>query len=99
YKHIETMEKMIQSCMNVARLNFSHGNFSEHKERIKNIRKVANRLNKNVAMLLDTKGPEIRTGVFKNGSAMLEKNDIVYVSMKDIEGTKERFSITYPGLI
>ena len=96
---METLEKLIQSGMNVARLNFSHGNFSEHKERIKNIRKVANRLNKNVAILLDTKGPEIRTGVFKNGSAMLEKNDIVYVSMEDIEGTKERFSISYPGLI
>src|SRR5699024_555362 len=96
---METLEKLIQSGMNVARLNFSHGNFSEHKERIKNIRKVANRLNKNVVILLDTKGPEIRTGVFNNGSAMLEKNDIVYVSMEDIEGTKERFSISYPVLI
>src|SRR5699024_8105277 len=96
---METLEKLIQSGMNVARLNFSHGNFSEHKERIKNISKVANRLNKNLAILLDTKGPENSTGVFNNGDDMLEKNDILYVSMEEIEGIKERFSISYPGNI
>lgn len=59
--------------MNVARLNFSHGSHEEHKGRIDTIRKVAKRLNKTVAILLDTKGPEIRTHNMKNGIIDLEK--------------------------
>jgi len=96
---IETLEKLIDAGMNVARLNFSHGNFEEHGERIANIRKAANNKNKEIAILLDTKGPEIRTGNFVNGQAELEKNSTVLISMDEVEGTSNRFSITYPGLI
>lgn len=96
---ISMLEKLIDAGMNVARLNFSHGNFEEHAARIRNIKDVAKKANKTVAILLDTKGPEIRTRQFKNGETYINKGKTVYVSMKDIEGTNERFSITYEGLI
>lgn len=96
---IETLEQLIQSGMNVARLNFSHGDFEEHKARIKNIREAARKQNKTVAVLLDTKGPEIRTGNFINGEATIEQGSTVYVAMDEVEGTAERFSTTYEGLI
>ncbi|WP_430784834.1 pyruvate kinase [Virgibacillus flavescens] len=96
---IETLEQLIKSGMNVARLNFSHGDFEEHRQRIINIRKAAENLNEVVAILLDTKGPEIRTGSFKNGEDEITEGNTVIVSMNEVEGTAEKFSITYPGLI
>lgn len=85
--------------MDVARLNFSHGDYDEHRERIKNIRQAAKEVGKVVSILLDTQGPEIRTKTFENGEAMLERDAIVYITMKDVEGTAERFTVTYKGLI
>src|SRR5699024_10695604 len=63
------------------------------------IRKEASELGKEVSMLLDTQGREIRTKTFVGGKATLDRNEIVYVTMKDIEGTKERFTETYKRLI
>ncbi|WP_156291442.1 pyruvate kinase [Oceanobacillus salinisoli] len=96
---IETLEKLIDSGMNVARLNFSHGDYAEHGARIENIRKAADNKSKTVAILLDTKGPEIRTGNFKNGQDEIVAGNTVYISMNEVEGTAERFSVTYEGLI
>lgn len=96
---IEILEQLIEAGMNVARLNFSHGDFAEHGARIDNIRQAAKNKGRTVAILLDTKGPEIRTGSFKDGEAELIEGSTVHVTMKDIEGTAERFSITYDGLI
>ncbi|SET44669.1 pyruvate kinase [Oceanobacillus limi] len=96
---VETLEQLIGAGMNVARLNFSHGDFDEHGARIKNIREAAKKAGETVAILLDTKGPEIRTGTFKDGQAELVEGQPVYVSMKEVEGTAERFSVTYEGLI
>ncbi|CDQ39333.1 pyruvate kinase [Virgibacillus sp. CM-4] len=96
---IEKLEQLIESGMNVARLNFSHGDYEEHGARIKSIREAAERTGKTVAILLDTKGPEIRTGNFKDGQAELVQGNVIYVSMKELEGTADRFSVTYPGLI
>ncbi|QDW84356.1 pyruvate kinase [Staphylococcus pasteuri] len=95
----EMIEKLINAGMNVARLNFSHGSHEEHKGRIDTIRKVAKRLNKTVAILLDTKGPEIRTHNMKGGVIELEKGKEVIVSMSEVEGTPEKFSVTYDNLI
>ncbi|MDY0405353.1 pyruvate kinase [Virgibacillus sp. 179-BFC.A HS] len=96
---VDTLKNLMQAGMNVARLNFSHGDYEEHGQRIKNIRQAATELDKTVAILLDTKGPEIRTGDFENGEATIEQDSIVYISMKEILGTAERFSITYENLI
>jgi pyruvate kinase len=98
----ETVEKLMQlmdAGMNVARLNFSHGDFEEHGNRIKNIREAAKNHGKTVAILLDTKGPEIRTNTFENGAAELVAGQEVSISMEEVVGTAERFSVTYSGLI
>ncbi|KAB2197678.1 pyruvate kinase [Staphylococcus epidermidis] len=95
----EMLEKLMNAGMNVARLNFSHGSHEEHKARIDTIRKVAKRLNKTIGLLLDTKGPEIRTHNMKDGLIVLEKGKEVIVSMNEVEGTPEKFSVTYENLI
>ncbi|MDT3959289.1 pyruvate kinase [Staphylococcus kloosii] len=95
----EMLEKLMKAGMNVARLNFSHGDFDEHQARIDTIRKVSERLGKTVAILLDTKGPEIRTHNMKDGAIELEKGTEVIVSMTEVEGTPEKFSVTYDNLI
>lgn len=98
----ESIEKLIElmdAGMNVARLNFSHGDHNEHGERIKNIREAAKRTNKNIAILLDTKGPEIRTHNMENDGIELKAGEKIIVSMEEVLGTKDKFSITYEGLI
>lgn len=95
----EMLEKLMRAGMNVARLNFSHGSHDEHRARIETIRKVANKLNLNIGILLDTKGPEIRTHNMKDGLITLEKGTKVSVSMTEVEGTPEMFSVTYENLI
>ena len=69
----EMLEKLMNAGMNVARLNFSHGSHEEHKARIDSIRKVSKKLGKTIGILLDTKGPEIRTHDMKDGLIVLEK--------------------------
>ncbi|MCH4354453.1 pyruvate kinase [Staphylococcus haemolyticus] len=95
----EMLEKLMKAGMNVARLNFSHGSHEEHKARIDTVRKVADKLGKTIGILLDTKGPEIRTHDMKDGLIMLEKGKEVIVSMSQVEGTPEKFSVTYEDLI
>lgn len=93
------VRKVNESGMNVARLNFSHGSHDEHAARIRSIRKIAKKLEKNIGILLDTKGPEIRTHDMKDGIITLEKGSHVIVSMREVEGTAEKFSVTYENLI
>ena len=95
----EMLEKLVQAGMNVARLNFSHGDFEEHGARVKTIREVSRESGKTVAILLDTKGPEIRTHTVENGEISLSKDDEVIISMNEVVGTPQKFSITYKGLI
>ncbi|SDB83513.1 pyruvate kinase [Shouchella lonarensis] len=96
---VEKLTSLIESGMNVARLNFSHGDFTEHGQRIKNIRQAAAETGKTIAILLDTKGPEIRTQTVKGGAVPLEKGSQLVISMTEVEGTSEKISITYPGLV
>lgn len=90
--------QLIDAGMNVARLNFSHGDFKEHGDRIKTIRKAAKDKNKAVAILLDLKGPEIRTGNFKDYEVEISKGDQVTITMEEVLGTREKFSVTYSDL-
>lgn len=96
---VETLVKLIEAGMNVCRLNFSHGDFEEHGNRIKNIREASKITGKMVAILLDTKGPEIRTHDMKDGKIEFTTGNVVRLSMEQIEGTKEKFSVSYPELI
>jgi pyruvate kinase len=84
--------------MNVARLNLSHGNHEEHGQRIKNIREASKLTNTPVAIMLDTKGPEIRTGLIAEGKITLEAGKEIILTTEEITGTQERFSVNYPGL-
>lgn len=92
------LRKLILAGMNVMRLNFSHGDFEEHGGRIATVRKLNKELNKNVAVLLDTKGPEIRTGDFVGGKTEFKKGQVSVICTEDIEGTSDRFTITYKEL-
>lgn len=95
----EMLRTLISEGMDVARLNFSHGDYDEHAKRVKDIRDAGKEMKKTVGILLDLQGPEIRTTKFKDGIAELVRDEIVYITMKDILGTNERFSVTYKGLI
>ena len=95
---LENIKKLIMAGMNVSRLNFSHGDFEEHGNRINTIRKASEELGKSVAILLDTKGPEIRTGVLKENSLELVQDEFITLTTEEIKGDKDRISITYDNL-
>ena len=96
---VDKLVQLIEAGMNVSRLNFSHGNHEEHAARIKNIREAASKTGKNVGILLDTKGPEIRTNDMENGAIELTTGQECIVSMTEVLGTSEKFSVTYDQLI
>ena len=91
--------EMCKAGMNVARLNFSHGSFEEHLERIKIIKKVRKKLNMPIAILLDTKGPEYRIKTFKDGKVTLKEGDEFSFTTDDILGDEKHVSVNYKGLI
>ncbi|MDO7906115.1 pyruvate kinase [Paenibacillus sp. JX-17] len=95
---LDNTKKLILAGMNVARLNFSHGDFEEHGGRIINIRKASEELGKTVAILLDTKGPEIRTGKLEVEPIELVQDEYITLTTEEILGNKDRLSITYADL-
>ncbi len=94
----ETLRNMAEAGMNIARLNFSHGTYEEHLNRINLIRKVSKDSGINLAIALDTKGPEIRLGEFKNGEEVYTIGEEVTLCKEVIMGTHERFTIKCPEL-
>jgi len=94
----ETLKALMQNGMNVARFNFSHGNHEEQKKRFERLVKVREELGLPVAALMDTKGPEIRLGVFAKGKELLEDGALFALTTEEIEGTDQRASITYKDL-
>ena len=92
------IKEMLQAGMNVARLNFSHGSHEGHKKTIEKFRRVRDELGISAAVLLDTKGPEIRTGNFINGEEMLVDGQTFTLTTEAFEGTKEKVSVTYKNL-
>lgn len=94
----EVMKELALAGMDVMRMNFSHGVHEEHEQRLVTLDKVNKDLDLHVASLLDTKGPEIRTHLFKDGIATIEEDSTVTVHMDEIEGTSTAFSINYPKL-
>ena len=94
----KTIEKMLLSGMNVARINFSHGTHEYHKETIDTFRKVRDRLNLPAAVMLDTKGPEIRLRDFEGGKVTLKKGEVFTLTTKELMGNSEIASISYKDL-
>lgn len=92
------MRQLVLSGMNVARFNFSHGTHDSHRQTLHRLRKICQELKAPVPFMLDTKGPEIRTGAFAGGSAELKEGAHVIICAEPVLGTAERFSTTYPPL-
>lgn len=89
------LSKMIDLGMNVARFNFSHGTYEEHERRFTQLKKVAEKSDRPVAVLLDTKGPEIRVKQFKDGKVKVTHGNTFTFTTRDVEGTNEVVSVTY----
>lgn len=94
----DVMRKLMQNGMNCARFNFSHGDYNEHRKRFEQIEKLRNELGLPIATMLDTKGPEVRTGLFKDGYAILKKGSKFTLTTEDVEGNSEICSVTYENL-
>lgn len=94
----EMIEKLIDAGMNVMRVNFSHGSYDEHKKKVDIARRIEKEKGLLIPVMLDTKGPEIRTHKFENGSAVIKTGDVIRISMEEVLGTSTLFSVTYSGL-
>lgn len=95
----DVLRELIKCGMNVARLNFSHGSHEYHRKNIERVRRISNELGMPVAIMLDTKGPEIRTGLLVNHEpVMLKGGDQVILTTEDVEGTAERIHVDYADL-
>lgn len=95
----ETLTQMCLAGMNVARLNFSHGSHEEHKEKIELIKRVRDKLDLPIPIMLDTKGPEYRIKTFKNGSVTVCDGAEFVFTTEDVEGDETRVSVSVEGLI
>lgn len=96
---IDTLVKMINNGMNVARLNFSHGEHETHLGSLNNVREAARQANQVVGIMLDIQGQKIRTHKMTDDAVTLTAGDAVRISMDQVLGTKDKFSVTYPTLI
>jgi pyruvate kinase len=91
------IEQMARAGMDVARLNFSHGSHSEHRQAIERIRSVEIRIGKPIAILQDLQGPKIRLGTFVDGGVVLRRGDSFVLTTETVPGTAARASISYGG--
>ncbi|MDD3227406.1 MAG: pyruvate kinase, partial [Tissierellia bacterium] len=91
----EVFKELVLNGANVARLNFSHGTHEEHKEKIITIKKVRDNLKTSIAIMLDTKGPEIRIRDFKTGEAELKKGQEFILTTRGLQGNDSIVSVTY----
>ena len=95
----EVLTQLVENGLNVCRFNFSHGSHEEQKARMDTAKKVREKLNLPIALLLDTKGPEIRTGNFADPEVLLEQGSQFIITMDEVLGTKEKCTVSYKGLI
>ena len=95
----EVLTKMCLAGMNVARLNFSHGDHAEQLAKLNTIKKVREVLNLPIAIMLDTKGPEFRIKTFEGGKITLADGDPFTFTARDVKGNQQEVSVSYPGLV
>ena len=95
----DVMEKMLRAGMNVARFNFSHGDHEYHKTLMDTFKSVRDKLKLPAAILLDTKGPEIRLKNFEGGKATLKKGNDFILTSRAVEGTEREAEISYAPLV
>lgn len=92
---VSTLKELMANGMNVCRLNFSHGSHDEHKLRVDNIKKARKELDLPIAIMLDTKGPEIRLGKFEVPEVLLSVGDIYTFTTDEVLGNQKVASVTY----
>ena len=95
---VEKITELVEAGMNMARLNLSHGEHSEHQLRLDMVRAAAKKANQPVAVLVDLQGPKIRLARFADGPHELSRGDIFTITTEEVDGTKERVGTTYKGL-
>ncbi|MCM1282907.1 MAG: pyruvate kinase [Muribaculaceae bacterium] len=95
----EVLTKMCEAGMDVARLNFSHGTHEEHQTKIDLIKRVREKLDLPIAIMLDTKGPEYRIKTFEKGKVTLEEGADFILTTEDVVGNEKRVSVTYEHLV
>lgn len=93
-----TIAQLLEKGMNVARLNFSHGVHAEHKQKIDNLRGMASEMKKPLAIMLDTKGPEIRTGTLQDEKVTLDSGDEFILTTRTVPGNEKEAWINYDNL-
>ena len=91
----EILERMIRAGMNIARLNFSHGDFKSHAETIQKIRAAARAVDKRVAIMADLPGPKMRIGEFEEEPIVLESDDPFTLTTEEIVGSQQRVSVSF----
>ena len=96
---LEQISALIKAGMNVARINMSHGNLESHREVISNVKTARKKLNIPCAIMLDTRGPEVRIGSFVNGKEILKKGQTFILTTDKIEGDNSRVSLRYAPII
>lgn len=94
----KTLTEMCMAGMNVARFNFSHSTYEEHEARIAVVKKVREKLNIPIPIMLDTKGPEYRIKTFKDGKVFLKEGEVFAFTSDDITGDEKKVSVNYKGL-
>lgn len=94
----ENIEKLYRAGMNVARINFSHGSHADHKKTIGFVRKVAQKHQYSIPVLMDLQGPKIRVGQMKDGGQIIEKGSMVVLTNEDVVGDSSLIPIDYPML-
>lgn len=93
---IEVLSELLKSGMNIMRLNFSHGDFAEHQNRVENLKKAVTKTKIKALMLQDLSGPKIRLGEFSAGTVELKTGDTIIITTEKIVGDEKRVSINYP---
>lgn len=94
----EMIRELVLAGMNVARINFSHGDFESHGEVIRRVRKVAEELDRTIAILADLPGPKIRIGKLEKEPLMLHKGNLVTLTVENFSGNSERIPVSYKQL-
>ena len=98
-ENADTLKQMCEAGMNVARLNFSHGSHEEHKHKIDLIKQVREEMKLPIAIMLDTKGPEYRIGVFADHKVTVEEGAEFVFTTEDIIGDNTKVSVSYKDLM
>ena len=97
-KDVEVLKEMMLEGMNVARINFSHGSYEEQKVYVEAIKKAREEVNLPVALLLDTQGPEIRTGKLENDSVELKTGNKIILTNKEVLGNEDKIFMNFEDL-